>query len=735
MTWDTERAMGTMKPILGLILCGFFVSASAFDQETVDKMAAAAAAAVWKVKQAAEVSALQEGNHLSIERRGWIPIQSCKSDIIQNHMECQNAHDGVINDSTGWAYGPPVLPTSVVFTLFKPAKVNRVGIKFMFRNSDGVAKKFQIFLKKGEKWVEPQVRVEGFTSAVTSGSVVELKFPSKSVDIAFARENDVTAVRITVHSAFSKKGNSVFSEVFVQNIPEGNCTTVGGLQPNYPCIFPFVNRYSNAVHYSCTTDQGFPPWCATRVNNNGKMTDYKYIGFCDQSCEVEELSTCYTTNSRNTEKAFEDSNIERRTCIFPFLLSTELAEKTGKPKDKWYTECVQRENSVPVCATTVNDHGVMIDYGACGPECPNSPIASQCIAASGSTGKGSRCVFPSCDSNEKKLILGCTAEGKCPTAVKKELKHIDNEWGFCHEKDSCDKNECITVGGARTGEACRFPFRNPWTKEMHYNCTTARLEEEEGDGDKYPSAPWCAVDTKENALMVDKSWGFCSKKCPVEKQNNCFIQHQPNDDYRLKDMKRCIFPFKYNDMTYTQCTYVKGTLKCPSEVDEKTGIAEEKHMEPCGASLSCYDSITIGGNPIREGAIAVGSYANKGSKDLEVVFTFETGIEDSSESNWAVEASVTAGFEAYGVSVEASITAGGGGGSAASSTSHQSHSLTYKIPPKTKVVLYQQVFSSGNFESRTFKLTLEQTSLSASRNEPTTRTLLTSFENMKSRDV
>merc|ERR1711892_978192 len=650
-----EGAMGTMKPILGMILCGIF--ASAFDQETVDKMAAAAAAAVWKLNQAAELSALQEGNHLSIERRGWIPIQSCKSDIIQNHMECQNAHDGVINDSNGWAYGPPVLPTNVTFTLFKLAKVNRVGIKFMFRNPDGVAKKFQIFLKKGEKWVEPKVRVEVFSSAVTSGSVVELEFPSKSVDIAFARENDVTAMRITVHSAFSEKGNSVFSEVFVQNIPEGNCTTVGGLQPNYPCIFPFVNRYSNAVHYSCTTDQGFPPWCATRVNNNGKMTDYKYIGFCDQSCEVEELSTCYTTNSRKTEKAFEDSNIEGRTCIFPFLLSTELAEKTGKPKDKWYTECVQRENSVPVCATTVDENGRMIDFGNCGPECPNSPIASQCIAASGFSGKGSRCVFPSYDSNKQKMILECTAEGKCPTAVKKELKHIDNEWGYCHEKDSCDKNECITVGGARTGEACRFPFRNPWTKEMHYNCTTARLEEEEGDGDKYPSAPWCAVDTKENDLMVDKSWGFCSKKCP-------------------------------------------------SEVDEKTGIAEEKHMEPCGASLSCYDSITIGGNPIREGAIAVGSYANKGSKDLEVVFTFETGIEDSSESNWEVEASVTAGFEAYGVSVEASITAGGGGGSASSSSSHQSHSLTYKIPPKTKVVLYQQVFSSGNFESRTFKLTL-----------------------------
>merc|ERR1711892_601018 len=141
----TGGAMSTMKPILGLILCGFFVSASAFDQETADKMAAAAAAAVWKLKQAAELSALKEGNHLSIERRGWIPIQSCKSDIIQSHMECQNAHDGVINDSNGWAYHPPVLPTNVVFTLFKPAKVNRVGIKFMSQKSTDAAKKVSNF--------------------------------------------------------------------------------------------------------------------------------------------------------------------------------------------------------------------------------------------------------------------------------------------------------------------------------------------------------------------------------------------------------------------------------------------------------------------------------------------------------------------------------------------------------------------------------------------------------------
>jgi hypothetical protein len=89
-----------------------------------------------------------------------------------------------------------------------------------------------------------------------------------------------------------------------------------------------------------------------------------------------------------------------------------------------------------------------------------------------------------------------------------------------------------------------------------------------------------------------------------------------------------------------------------------------------------------------------------------------------------VEASVTAGFDAFGVSLEASVTAGGGGGASSSSSSHQSHSLTYKCPPHTRVVLSQQVLSSGVFESRTFKLILTETKIGANRKEdPTVREL------------
>ena len=173
---------------------------------------------------------------------------------------------------------------------------------------------------------------------------------------------------------------------------------------------------------------------------------------------------------------------------------------------------------------------------------------------------------------------------------------------------------------------------------------------------------------------------------------------------------------------------------CPIEV-AKDGVADVKHMRPCGPSPSCYNASTIAGNAITEGTIPVGSYTNNGTKDLEVVFSFETGIEDSTEKNWAAEASVTAGFTAYGVSVEASVTAGGRGGSSSSSSSQQSHSLTYKVPPQTKVVLNQQVLTSGIFEARTFRLILVQNNLTAPKEEATTRTLLTDLENLQSKKL
>jgi len=220
----------------------------------------------------------------------------------------------------------------------------------------------------------------------------------------------------------------------------------------------------------------------------------------------------------------------------------------------------------------------------------------------------------------------------------------------------------------------------------------------------YASAPWCATDTDAKDNMVDGAWGFCSKTCKEEKTNNCYVDQGSS---MTGSSQRCIFPFIFGGLKRKQCTYHQGHLKCPIKVDEE-GFAVEKDLRLCGPSETCFNRTSINGKPITVGWVDVGSYANSGSKPLEISFSFETGCEDSSEKNWNVEASVTAGFSAFGAELEASVTAGGGGGSSSVSSQHQAHALTYNCPPHTHVVLSQQVMSSGVFTARTMKLILSE---------------------------
>jgi len=650
------------------------------------------------------------------ERRRWLPIKSCTSQSSYDGYSCWKAYNGVIKSGKdGWSHKGKA-PQWVEFTLRDVSKVNRVAIKSLWPDKMWTPKNIKVELLKDGKWIVPQKQTLGHGASDFNGEILTVKEKMEEVDVAFPSEEKVSKVRITNTGAFYS--SVVFSEVLIQYVPEKKgCRTVGGTQRNRECIFPFVNPWTNAVHYGCTSDYGLPPWCATRVNSDLTMSDHRFSGFCNASCEVEPHNYCYTMWSHTKKEIYlTQKTRERRSCIFPFEL-----------RGKWYNECVHwGARNIQYCATSTLPNGTMIDLGYCGPECPGSKTASQCVTAGGyRKGKGRRCVFP---YYHKKKYYSTCAQGifdkntkpMCATAINyNTFEPLSDQWGYCSEEEKCNKDECITVGGAHVGQTCKFPFRNKWSKEIHWGCTTASLEQDVGNNMAYASAPWCATETAVDDEMVDGKWGFCSSKCSLEKGTNCYV----DDGTEIKDTKKCIFPFIYNGLVNKQCTYVQGYLKCPIAVD-KNGFAEEKDMRRCGPSETCFNRTTINGNAITIGWQDVGSYANDGSKALQVSFSFETGVEDTSESNWNVEASVTAGFEAYKVSWEASVTAGGGGGSSYSSSNHQSHSLTYKVPPHTRVVLSQQILSSGVFKSRSFKLILTEYKLGSERKaEPVVREL------------
>ena len=77
-------------------------------------------------------------------------------------------------------------------------------------------------------------------------------------------------------------------------------------------------------------------------------------------------------------------------------------------------------------------------------------------------------------------------------------------------------DECTTVGGSSAGEACTFPFKNPVTRELHWNCTTAPLEQRRGLDVNFASVPWCATETDAGDNMgillisVEKKGGIIS---------------------------------------------------------------------------------------------------------------------------------------------------------------------------------------------------------------------------------
>jgi len=654
------------------------------------------------------------------ERRRWLPIKSCREQNTYTGYECKKAYDQIIKEGkNGWSIqSSNAVPQWVEFTLRDVSKVNSIAMKSLWAGDEFRPKGFKIELYKDGSWIKPEdVRIQhSAVKGEVKGNQINMLEKRDDIWIMFKDVVGVSKVKITVTALYDT--SIVISEFLVQYVPkQEKCITVGGTQRNRKCIFPFVNPWTNAVHYGCTNDYGLPPWCATRVNSDWTMQHYTFSGICNSSCEVEEPSTCYTMWSQDsTEIYVNEKTRERRNCIFPF-------EYNGY----WYTECKPknlRSVSIDICATAVHRNGTLIDYGYCGPECPGATAASQCVSAVGyKTSKGNRCVFPyfydekyyrSCDDG----VFG--GKKLCATGLDYDsFEPLSGQWGYCGT-EPCDDKACITVGGAHVGQTCKFPFRNKWTKELHYGCTTASLEQDVGNTKyAYASAPWCATDTGAGDEMVEGKWGFCSKKCGVEDGTNCYV----DDGTYLSYTRKCIFPFVFKGLVNKQCTYVKGYLSCPIKVNAD-GHAKESDMRRCGPSKQCFNATTINGNPITIGYKDVGSYTNSGSKPLEISFSFETGVEDSSESNWNVEASVTAGFDAFGVSLEASVTAGGGGGASSSSSNHQSHSLTYNCPPHTRVVLSQQVLSSGVFESRTFKLILTETKISGNREaEPTLREL------------
>merc|ERR1712106_393931 len=115
---------------------------------------------------------------------------------------------------------------------------------------------------------------------------------------------------------------------------------------------------------------------------------------------------------------------------------------------------------------------------------------------------------------------------------------------------------CQTIGGAKVGLPCIFPFTNNGV--TYSACTTA------GGFDK----PWCSTATDILGNHKLGNWGDCNAAC----QRDVATTGAPSTCTTTSGSdsgQACVFPFTHKGVVHKACTYARGFSKpwCSTKVD------------------------------------------------------------------------------------------------------------------------------------------------------------------------
>ena len=126
---------------------------------------------------------------------------------------------------------------------------------------------------------------------------------------------------------------------------------------------------------------------------------------------------------------------------------------------------------------------------------------------------------------------------------------------------------CLTL--PRRGEppkACRFPFVAGGTTYSH--CSWS------GNGQVH----WCPTEIDQNGTAVHR--GNCGPRCPLPQSNG-------KEERCMTDKREpCLFPFIFNNVTYSSCTWdYSNTPWCSTRVDS-SGVHIGGAKGTCGGRLA-----------------------------------------------------------------------------------------------------------------------------------------------------
>ena len=326
------------------------------------------------------------------------------------------------------------------------------------------------------------------------------------------------------------------------------CTTVTG---EYCVDFNY-----GGVSYegSCTIET--ESWCATSTNADGTYATWAYCGFgnsvagdectfpfshgggefysCTQHTENGWCATSvyantlepYTTKSCGAGDYLDWTDVLAEKLDYDALYGTGGQDFTVSGEQcvpmtyggVYYEGCT--DGTYQWCATSTYEDGSYQTYGYCG--------------YGNST--GDQCAFPFMyNGAEYTTCTSPDSSGWCATSVYKHERTYYS-YKYCNEAEQALGRSTVSYGSGTTvtGQDCVPMIYN----NVYYTGCT----EETTSG-------WCATETYEDGSY--KSYAYCGYGDSVNGDNS-----------------PCVFPFKYNNIDYTTCTYASSSGWCATSIME-----------------------------------------------------------------------------------------------------------------------------------------------------------------------
>ena len=145
-------------------------------------------------------------------------ITSCNTSSLQENLGCEKAFDGDVTARTGWSFNGN-FPGSIVVNFETPVTINAIS----FKNAIGWPK-FSIREFSVEVGVDGHFTYITNISANNSPNIQENKIKYMEnlweILLSFDQEEDITSVRITVHSTNPEASNGIITELYVLNVED-----------------------------------------------------------------------------------------------------------------------------------------------------------------------------------------------------------------------------------------------------------------------------------------------------------------------------------------------------------------------------------------------------------------------------------------------------------------------------------------------------------------------------------